>query len=78
MQLHVTGLNMLSITIISIILLKGWQLPHGFSSVRTIYSNLYTQIFLFKHGKFENKLTLGGDTDFFTTFDKDYFALKQL
>ena len=46
--------------VICILLLQGWQLPNGFSSVRNIYTNLHTKIFLLKHGKFEKKLTSEG------------------
>ena len=38
----------------------SWQLPNGFWSVRTMYTNLHTKIFTLKHGKFEKKLTLEG------------------
>ena len=41
-------------------ILKGWQLPNGFWSVRTIYTNLHTKIFTLKHGKFEKKTYSGG------------------
>ena len=41
--------------------------------VRNIRTNLHTKIFLLKSGKFEKRRT-----DFFTTFDKHYFALKRL
>ena len=51
--------------------------PDGFSSAQTTYTNLHTKIFLLKLGNFEN-ITKSRDTDFFATFDKYYFALKQL
>ena len=41
-------------------ILKGWQLPNGLWSVRTMYTNLHTKIFAIKHGKFEKILTLEG------------------
>ena len=50
----------LSSYVICKLLLQGWQLPNGFSSVRNIYTNLHTKTFLLKHGKFEKKLTLEG------------------
>ena len=37
-------------------ILKGWQLPNGFWSVRTTYTNLHTKIFALKHGKFKKIL----------------------
>ena len=40
----------LSSNVICILLLQGWQLPNGFSSVRNIYTNLHTKIFLLKVG----------------------------
>ena len=58
-------------------IVKGWQLPNGFESVRIIYTNLHTKIFTRKHGKFEKILTLKGQYGIFQTFDK-YFAFKQL
>ena len=53
--MHVTGCSVV-IYNVGILLLKGWQLPDEFSSVRTIYTNLHTKIFLLKHGKFEKKI----------------------
>ena len=41
-----------------------------------MYTNLQAKIFTLKHGKFEK--ILWRDNDFFTTFDKYYFALKRL
>ena len=43
-----------------------------------MYTNLHTKIFTLKHGKFEKIYLLWRDNDFFTTFDKYYFALKRL
>ena len=65
----------LSSNVICILLLQGWQLPNGFSSVRNIYTNLHTKIFLLKVGTVEFDYR---GTDTFTTFDKYYFALKRL
>ena len=49
------------IQLLFIIMLKDWQLPDGFQSVRTMhYTNLHTKIFLLKHGKFEKILTPEG------------------
>ena len=48
----------------------------NFDPYELMYTNLHTKIFTLKHGKFEK--ILWRDNDFFTTFDKYYFALKQL
>ena len=42
-----------------------------------MYTNLLTKIFTLKHGN-SKKYSLWRDNDFFTTFDKYYFALKRL
>ena len=56
-------------------ILKVGNFPTDFDPYELCTQTLHTKIFT-QHGKFEK--ILWRDNDFFTTFDKYYFALKRL